>query len=92
MTPPTSQSESPALATMSPAQRVAIRDSTAAVERRWKGQMTMATIERCMAESLDRILPKATVWTFVPLIVERLANDRLRAMAQMGLEPHAATA
>ena len=27
----------------------------------------------------------------VPIIVERLTNDRLHALAELGIEPHAAT-
>ena len=91
MTASTSPTESPAIAAMSPAQRVAIQHTTAAVERRWKGRMSVETIERSMAESLDLILPNASVWTFVPIIVERLTNDRLHALAELGIEPHAAT-
>ena len=75
--------ESPALAALTPAERVTIRHSATALERRWKGQMNVETIERFIAESLDIILPNAKLRTFVPVLVERLTNDRLRAMVRL---------
>jgi protein-tyrosine-phosphatase len=81
-TPPTT-SEPTGLAGLSPAERVAIRHSASALERRWKGQLNVETIERCMAESLDLVLPNARIRTFVPVLVERLTNDRLRALVRL---------
>jgi arsenate reductase (thioredoxin) len=83
MTTPITPAESPALAALTPGERVAIRHSASALERRWAGQMNVETIERFMAESLDLILPNAAVRTFVPIIVERLTNDRLRALVRL---------
>jgi arsenate reductase len=70
-------------ADLTPAERVNIRQSAAALERRWKGRMNVETIERFMAESLDLILPRARVRTWVPVLVERLTDDRLRALARL---------
>jgi arsenate reductase len=70
-------------ADLTPAERVNIRHSAAALERRWKGQMNVETIERFIAESLDIILPNAKIRTFVPVLVERLTNDRLRALVRL---------
>ena len=78
-----SEIESPALASLTPAERVNIRHSATALERRWKGQMNVETIERFMAESLDIILPNAKLRTFVPVLAERLTNDRLRAIVRL---------
>ena len=75
--------ESAALAQLTPAERVHIRQSAATLERRWKGQMNVETIERFIAESLDMILPKARIRSWVPVIVERLTNDRLRALVRL---------
>jgi protein-tyrosine-phosphatase len=71
------------LATLTPAERLSIRQSAAVLERRWKGQMNRETIERFMTESLDLILPHAHVRTWVPVIVEKLTNDRLRALVRL---------
>jgi arsenate reductase (thioredoxin) len=82
---PVKRPEPGALAGLTAAERVNIRQSAAALERRWKGRMNLATIERFMAESLDLILPQARVRTWVPVLVERLTDDRLRALTR--LEP-----
>ena len=83
MTRPQSPPLPAALAQLSPAERVTLRHSASALERRWKGQLNVETIERFMAESLDLILPNAKVRTFVPVLVERLTNDRLRALVRL---------
>lgn len=87
MTTPITPAEVPALAELTPAERVNIRHSAAALERRWKGRMNVETIERFMAESLDIILPNAKIRTFVPVLVERLTNDRLRALVRIESDP-----
>lgn len=84
MTFPIQQRPDPAaLADLAPAERVALRQSAVALERRWKGRMNLETIERFMAESLDIILPGSRVRTWVPVLVERLTNDRLRALVRL---------
>jgi len=74
---------STAFAELTAAERVSIGQSAAVLERRWKGQMNVETIERFMAESLEIILPGARVRTWVPVLVERLTNDRLRALVRL---------
>ena len=71
------------IADLTPAEQVALRQSATALQRRWSGQMNVETIERFMAESLDIILPKARLRTWVPVLVERLTNDRLRALVRL---------
>ncbi len=68
---------------LTPGERVGIRQSAAALERRWKGRMNVETIERFMVESLELILPTAKIRTWTPIIVERLTNDRLRALVRL---------
>jgi arsenate reductase len=92
MTTPTSSDWTSALSQLTPAEQVAIRHSASALERRWKGRMNVETIERFMVESLDLILPNARMRTWVPVLVERLTNDRLRALVRLesdrtGLDP-----
>ena len=72
-----------AMADLTPSERVNISQSVTALERRWKGRMNVETIERFMAESLDLILPHARIRTWVPVLVEKLTNDRLRAMVRV---------
>ncbi len=45
--------------------------------------MNIETIERFIAESLELILPRARIRTWVPVLVEKLTNDRLRAMVRL---------
>ena len=78
---------STALASLTPEQQVAIRQTAAALQRRWQGRMNVETIERFMAESVDLVLPSARVTTWVPVLVERLTNDRLRAMVRLEASP-----
>ena len=75
--------ESPALAELTAAERVSLRHSATSLERRWRGRMNIETIERFMAESLEIILPGARIRTWVPVLVERLTNDRLRALVRL---------
>ena len=83
MSTPLTSAEPAALAQLTPAERVTLRHSVTALERRWKGQLNVETIERFIAESLELILPNARVRTFVPVLVERLTNDRLRALVRL---------
>ena len=64
-------------------QRLQIRQSSVALERRWQGKINVETIERFMTESLDMILPNAHVTTWIPVLVERLTDDRLRALMRL---------
>jgi arsenate reductase (thioredoxin) len=64
-------------------QRLQIRQSAVALERRWHGKINVETIERFMTESLDMVLPKAHVTTWIPVLVERLTDDRLRALMRL---------
>jgi protein-tyrosine-phosphatase len=73
-----------ALASLTTAERLQIRQSAATLQRRWQGQMNVETIERFLVESLDILLPKARVTTWIPVLVERLTNDRLRALVRLG--------
>jgi protein-tyrosine-phosphatase len=87
----TRPTEAPArtLADLTPAEQMNIRQSAAALERRWQGRMNRETIERFIAESLELILPNARIRTWVPVIVERLTDDRLRALVRLESDPTA---
>jgi len=64
-------------------QRLQIRQAAVALERRWQGRINVETIERFMTESLDLILPNAHITTWIPVLVERLTDDRLRALMRL---------
>ena len=71
------------LADLSPERQLALRQTATALQRRWKGQMNVETIERFMLESVDIVAPRARVNTWLPVIIERLTNDRLRAVTRL---------
>ena len=73
----------PALERLSPEERLRIKQSAAALQRRWQGRMNTETIERFLAESLAQLMPNATINTWLPVVAERLANDRLRALVRL---------
>jgi protein-tyrosine-phosphatase len=71
------------LAKLTTAERLQIHQSAVALQRRWQGQFNVETIERFLVESLDILLPKSRVTTWIPVLVERLTNDRLRALMRL---------
>lgn len=68
---------------LTPRQRVQIRRAATALRRRWRGKLTAETIERVLAESLDRIPANVETSGRLPVIVERFTEDRLRALARL---------
>jgi protein-tyrosine-phosphatase len=74
---------SPALERLPVEQRLAIRRSAVSLGRRWAGRMNVETIERFLAESLDQLVANATLTTWLPVLVERLTNERLRALVRL---------
>lgn len=71
------------LTRLSTEERLQIRNSAVALQRRWEGKMNVETIERFITESLELLLPKSRVTTWLPVLVERLTNDRLRALVRL---------
>lgn len=64
-------------------QQIQLRQSAVALQRRWQGRMNVETVERFLAESLDQLLPNAKLTTWLPVLVERLTNERLRALVRL---------
>ena len=64
-------------------QRLQLKQSAARLQRRWQGQLNVETIERFIAESLDLLAPNARIKAWLPVLVERLTNDRLRALVRL---------
>jgi len=73
----------PVIETLDTVQRLQLKQSPVRLQRKWQGQMNVETIERFMAESLDILLPRARVTTWMAVLVERLTNDRLRALVRL---------
>ncbi len=64
-------------------QQVLVRTVTRRLEGQFDGTFGAETVMRFVADSLDRLMPTASVTTFVPLLAERFARDRLRALAKV---------
>lgn len=59
-----------------------VRSSAAHLEREFAGTFGRETVDRFVADSLDQLVPSAKVTTFLPLLTERFARERLRALAK----------
>jgi protein-tyrosine-phosphatase len=53
------------------------------LEAEFAGTFGPKTIERFLADSLDKLLPQARITTFTPIFAERFARDRLTALAKL---------
>jgi arsenate reductase (thioredoxin) len=55
----------------------------ARLEREFDGIFGPETVERFIIDSLEKLAPTATVTTFLPLLTERFARERLEALAKV---------
>ena len=72
--------------TLTTAEKLQIRDAAERLRRRFEGQLNTETIERFLHDSLDTLVKRATTSTWVPLLAERFAGDRLRALLRLESE------
>ena len=56
---------------------------TTRLEREFTGTFGPESIERFVVDSLDRLLPTATITSFLPVLAEKFARDRLRALGKL---------
>jgi protein-tyrosine-phosphatase len=63
--------------------RLLIKQAAARVHERFAGTFSTETIERFIVDSRDRLQSRATVTTWLPILIERFATDRLRALAHV---------
>jgi arsenate reductase len=73
----------PTVDDLSVAQRHLIHTSALRLQDKFAGIFGPETIERYIGDSLDQLLPNSKVVSFVPVLVERFAKDRLRALAKV---------
>lgn len=69
--------------TLTTAEQLQIREAAERLQSRFTGQLNQETIERFINDSLDTLVQRATNSTWVPLLAERFARDRLRALVRM---------
>jgi protein-tyrosine-phosphatase len=73
----------PTWATLSLDQTVALKSAASQLARDFSGVFGQETIERFLHTSFDQFASTATVPTFLPLMAERFARQRLRALAKV---------
>lgn len=64
-----------------------LRQAAVRLQDRFKGKLNTETIERFMTDSLDRLMEKATTTTWIVLLAERFAGERLRALVRLETNP-----
>ncbi len=82
--PPSSRPPVP----LSPDQEYALVNAARALGREFAGVFGRETIERFLHSSYDQFATTATVPTFLPLLAERFARQRLTAMARVEGRQH----
>jgi arsenate reductase len=73
----------PSVDDLSTAQKHLIHTAAVRLQDKFQGIFGPETIERYLNDSLDQLLPRSAVVSFVPIFVERFAKDRLRALAKV---------
>jgi protein-tyrosine-phosphatase len=68
-------------------EQLQIRQAVERLQRQFSGTLNTETIERFMNDSLDTLVDRATTSTWIPLLAERLARDRLRALVRLESDP-----
>ena len=53
------------------------------LKKEFEGTFGYETVERFIADSLDQLMPRARITTFVPILTERFARERLKALARI---------
>ena len=64
-------------------QRLAMKTAAGQLQREFDGVFGVETIERFLHSSYDQFAGRATVPRFLPLLAERFARQRLRALAKV---------
>ena len=74
---------SPTWETLSLDQSLALRHAANRLAGEFDGMFGVETIERFLHSSYDQFADRATVSKFLPLMAERFARQRLRALAKI---------
>jgi protein-tyrosine-phosphatase len=82
-TPTASPAEAPSWSSLSLDQSVSLRMAATQLTRDFHGVFGAETIERFLRTSFDQFATRATVTRFLPLMAERFARQRLRALAKV---------
>lgn len=69
--------------TLTTAEQLQVRQAAERLQRQFAGSLNTETIERFMNDSLDALTERAKTSTWIPLLAERFARDRLRAQVRL---------
>lgn len=69
--------------TLTPAQARQLNEAASRLHREFEGSFAVETIQRFTMESLEQLMAVARYQSFVPLLAERFARERLRATAKI---------
>ncbi|MFN0090353.1 MAG: arsenate reductase ArsC [Acidimicrobiales bacterium] len=73
----------PTLSELTIEQRQLLRSAAVILQREFEGVFGRATIEEFLASSYDQFAERSTVRNFIPILAERFARQRLRALAKV---------
>ena len=68
---------------LSPDVRLALHSAARNLQHEFEGKFSAETIEQFLESSYDQFTARATASTFLPLLAERFARQRLRALAKV---------
>lgn len=74
-------------ATLTVEDRLHLRQAAERLKFEFAGRLNVETIERFLTESVDVLLPRARTTQWIPLLSERFARDRLRALLRLQSPP-----
>jgi protein-tyrosine-phosphatase len=69
--------------TLTTAEQLQLREAAVRLQRQFEGKLNAETIERFMNDSLDQLVARANTGMWIPLLAERFARDRLRALVRL---------
>ena len=69
--------------TLTTEERHLIRTAALRLRRQFEGQLNVETIERFLADSVETLTDRAKSTMWIPLLAERFARDRLRALVRL---------
>jgi arsenate reductase (thioredoxin) len=72
-------------------QRLQLRQAAERLQREFEGRLNTETIERFLSDSFDQIAAGARLPDWLPLLAERFARERLRALVRLEAGPEVAT-
>lgn len=72
---------------LSTEEKLLLSQAAVRLQDQFKGKLNAETIERFMTDSLDRLMEKATTTTWIALLAERFAGERLRAVVRLQTNP-----